>query len=298
MSRVSIIIPALNEENNLPRVLPAVLAQIEPGDEVIVVDNGSQDRTTIIAASYNVKVVFEMKRGRGCARNSGVKTAAGEFIVFLDADCIPEKGWLQSLMQPFEDAMVGAVAGEIVNSIGGGAIDMYLNEKGHLSQADNFKHPFLPFGASANLAFRKIVLKVIGVFDESLVDGEDADLCWRMQLNTQYRLVLADLSKVCHQHSFSVKDILRQKRRHACGAAMLYKKHRAAWKNAVPTSKKVYWEYRSILLRSGKYCVARLAANFHLGYAPLPGHGYQLMLEIGDKLGRIQGSLRHHVWYP
>lgn len=298
MTRVSIIIPALNEEKNLARVLPAVTAQFGPNDEVIVVDNGSEDRTASVAASFKAKVVVEPKKGRGCARNAGVRQALGEFIVFLDADCVPQSDWLQQLLIHFEDSSIGAVAGEIVNIDGGGAIDKYLNQKGHLSQADNFKHPFLPFGATANLAFRKTAIDATGDFDEKLVDGEDADLCWRLQLNTHYRLVLEASSKVSHLHYFSAAELLRQKRRHACAAANLYKKYRSAWKNAVPTPQKVYWEYRSILSRSAKYCLASLAAKTGLSDGPLPDIGCQLLLEVGEKLGRLQGSLRYHVWYP
>ena len=296
---VSIIIPALNEEENLARVLPAVIAQIEPSDEVIVVDNGSDDATIAVAASFNVKVVVESRRGRGRARNAGVKQAVGEFIVFLDADCVPQPNWLKELLAPFiNNRSIGVVAGEIINLDSGNSIDRYLNQKGHLTQADNFKHPFLPFGATANLAFRKAVLAETGKFDEDLVDGEDADLCWRIQLKTSFGLHLAASSIVSHQHNFSVMGLLRQKRRHACASARLYKKYRTEWHNAVPTPKKVYWEYRSILKRSGKYCLAFLAAQAHLRDAPLPTLGYQLLLEIGEKLGRLQGSLRYHVWYP
>jgi glycosyltransferase involved in cell wall biosynthesis len=298
VTRVSIIIPALNEEENLARVLPAVIAQIDANDEVIVVDNGSHDRTTAVAISFNSKVVGQSKRSRACARNAGLREANGEFIVFLDADCIPQPDWLKELLAPFKNSSIGAVAGEIINLDCGDPMDRYLNQKGHLTQAENFKHPFLPFGATANLAFRNIALAETGMFDEDLLDGEDADLCWRMQLKTSFGLFLAVSSIVSHQHHFSVMDLLRQKRRHAYAAAGLYKKYRRMWQNAVPTPRKVYWEYRSILSRSVKHGLALLAAQVRLGDNPLPDAGYQLLLELGEKLGRLQGSLRFHVWYP
>jgi len=298
VSHVSIIIPALNEEKNLARVLPAVMAQVGPGDEVIVVDNGSDDKTVAVAKSFNAKVLVESKRGRGRARNAGIKHAEGEFVVFLDADCVPESNWLKNLLNPFSDNGIGCSGGEIATVGAATPLSEFLAGRGHLSQTATARHPFLPFAQTGNVAFRRNVIERIGVFDESLDEGENADLCWRMQLQTQYRITFTGDALATHLHSFSAKSLLRQKLRHARGMVMLFKKYKKQWTAPIPTWKTLYWEYHSIFRRGLKLIWDLGVAKTRLGTVPPADQRYQLILEIGEKLGRISGSIQHRVWYP
>src|SRR5258705_8613232 len=111
MTRVSVIIPALNEAQNLASCLPRVKSQLSATDELIVVDNGSSDATASIAQAKGAKVVFESRRGRAIARNAGISAAQSDLIAFVDADCLPNPDWLVQLTKPFEDPAVGCVAG-------------------------------------------------------------------------------------------------------------------------------------------------------------------------------------------
>jgi cellulose synthase/poly-beta-1,6-N-acetylglucosamine synthase-like glycosyltransferase len=295
--RASIVIPAFNEEKNLARVLPLVRQQLGPADEVLVVDNASTDRTASVARSFNAEVVLESNRGRGRARNAGLKRARGEYIVFLDADCLPQAGWLQSLIEPFDDPKVGCVGGEIINAKVETPLGKYLAAKGHLSQRVTFAHSFLPFAQSGNVAFRRSVFQEIGGFDHAMPEGEDADLCWRMQLQTQYRIVCVPDAVVLHMHDLSLRDFFRQKRRHASGAVLLFKKYRVQRRSEQPTLKRVYWEYTSIVRRSIRYILAKTLSYVGVSSKPDPDRGYQLLVEVGEKLGRLEGSLRHRAWY-
>jgi glycosyltransferase involved in cell wall biosynthesis len=86
--KVSVIIPAYNEENNIGNVLK-VLVKMKDLDEVIVVDDGSEDNTSQIAVSFGVKVLkLQHNLGKGGAMMEGVKSAINEIILFLDADLI------------------------------------------------------------------------------------------------------------------------------------------------------------------------------------------------------------------
>src|SRR5205823_13738966 len=105
LSRVVVIIPALNEEASLPSVLrdlPAVGC-------VIVVDNGSNDRTADVAAAAGATVVPEPNRGYGAACLKGLAAIeeligagqpAPQVVVFLDADYSDDPGQLPKLVQP------------------------------------------------------------------------------------------------------------------------------------------------------------------------------------------------------
>lgn len=85
--KVSVIIPAFNAESTLPRAIDSVLSQTLPPYEVIVVDDGSTDGTTDVAAAFEgVRLVRQENRGVSAARNRGVELASGDWIAFLDAD--------------------------------------------------------------------------------------------------------------------------------------------------------------------------------------------------------------------
>lgn len=83
--RVSVVIPALNEEPNLPFVLPRIGRWV---DEVIIVDGYSQDATCVVARELlpEVRIVRQLGRGKGAALRSGFEAAEGDIIVMLDAD--------------------------------------------------------------------------------------------------------------------------------------------------------------------------------------------------------------------
>ena len=98
--KVSVVIPAYNEEQYLPGALTALSTQDFPRDafEIIVVDNASTDKTSSIAHTYGAdKVIFEPRKGTNCARQTGLEHSTGEIVAFLDADCIPPKNWLSRI---------------------------------------------------------------------------------------------------------------------------------------------------------------------------------------------------------
>ena len=84
--RVSVVIPARNEEAYLPSALEAVLAQTLPPFEVIVVDNASTDRTREVAEALGARVVFCGRRGVAYARQAGLLAARGEWVAMTDAE--------------------------------------------------------------------------------------------------------------------------------------------------------------------------------------------------------------------
>jgi glycosyltransferase involved in cell wall biosynthesis len=97
---VSVVIPARDAEDTLPRLLDSLARDVKSaGHEVIVVDNGSRDATAELAErSSAVTSVIRRRRGAGpgAARNDGAKAAAAPVIAFIDADCYAAPGWLQA----------------------------------------------------------------------------------------------------------------------------------------------------------------------------------------------------------
>src|ERR1700722_16800165 len=81
--KITVIIPCLNEEQGIESVMRRMPEFV---DEVIVVDNGSTDRTSDVAASYGAKVIREDVRGYGRAYKTGFASASGDIIITLDGD--------------------------------------------------------------------------------------------------------------------------------------------------------------------------------------------------------------------
>lgn len=82
-NRITVIVPCLNEEDAIGKVIDCIPEFV---DEVIIVDNGSEDRTAQIANELGAKVVHEPKRGYGRAYKAGFKKAVGDIIITLDGD--------------------------------------------------------------------------------------------------------------------------------------------------------------------------------------------------------------------
>jgi glycosyltransferase involved in cell wall biosynthesis len=105
MPVASVIVPARNAEQTLPRTLAALGAQ-EPGGEfeVIVVDDGSTDRTAELAREAGVKVLCQPPLGPAAARNLGASHARADALAFCDADVFPAPEWLQAGLAALTDA--------------------------------------------------------------------------------------------------------------------------------------------------------------------------------------------------
>ncbi len=101
MSSISVVIPTFNRLTLLGRALDSVLAQTRPADQIIVVDDGSSDRTAPILAPRYPTVTFirQPHRGVSAARNTGINAATGEWIALLDSDDAWHHNKLERQMQ-------------------------------------------------------------------------------------------------------------------------------------------------------------------------------------------------------
>jgi glycosyltransferase involved in cell wall biosynthesis len=113
--RISVVIPAYNEETMIGPCLRAVLAQSVAADEVIVVDNNSSDRTAEILLEFtaDVIVLHEARQGVQYARNRGLNAATGDIIVRIDADTRLPEGYLAEVVATFGDPSVDAATGPV-----------------------------------------------------------------------------------------------------------------------------------------------------------------------------------------
>jgi len=106
--KITIIIPARNEEANIGYVLREVKKY---ADEIIVVDGHSSDKTVQIAEQYEAKVVYDNGKGKGDAIRLSGRSASGDIMLFIDADCSHNPHDIPRLLQPILDGNADHVSG-------------------------------------------------------------------------------------------------------------------------------------------------------------------------------------------
>jgi glycosyltransferase involved in cell wall biosynthesis len=112
--KVSVIIPAFNEEKHITAALSSLSTQTKEPDEIIVVDNNSTDKTAEMSRSFDprIKVISEPNKGTMWACERGRKESHGDIIIRMDADCTPESRWIEKGLKHFlTDSNVVVVSG-------------------------------------------------------------------------------------------------------------------------------------------------------------------------------------------
>lgn len=182
MATISVIIPAYNQGHYLGEAIQSVLDQTYPDFEVIVVDDGSTDKTAQVACSFSdprVRYIHQENRGLSAARNTGILRSNGEYLTFLDSDDLFVADKLETLLNAMQrDPELGFVAGQAV------LIDENALPLGKVFDTplpENPAHLLLwnPLHVCSVLLRRDWQQKV-GLFDESLQAYEDWDMWLRL----------------------------------------------------------------------------------------------------------------------
>lgn len=213
MNDVSIIIPAYNSEETIAECISAAQNLDWDGEvEVIVVNDGSRDRTADIALSFpGVKVITVPNGGAPRATNIGIQAARNDIVVSLDADAMLEKHWLQKIMPSFDDPSVGAVAGYALTGNEGvwGKI-MGWDVELRLDKIKTYSDHLY----TMNTAYRRQALSKVGMFDEQLRISYDGDISRRLTA-AGYRLVLRKDATCRHYWRDDLRGFLRQQYKYA-----------------------------------------------------------------------------------
>jgi GT2 family glycosyltransferase len=220
---VSIIIPAYNAAGALEQCLRACLAQTYADIEVLLVDDGSSDATPRIAQTFPVHYIRQPNRGPAAARNRGAAEARGDILAFTDADCVPERDWLERLVAAFEKG-VDAVGGTYAIANPESALARMIHEEIAARHARLGRE--VDFLGSFNMAYRKEVFQAVGGFDESftMASGEDNDLAYRLRQRGCRLRFVAD-ARVAHFHPTRLAAYLRTQMWHGFWRVKLYVKH-------------------------------------------------------------------------
>ena len=221
---VTVVVCAFNAEETLADCLEGATRLDYPNVEVLVVDDGSTDRTAEIARRFAVTLLQTPNEGLSKARNTGIRAARGEIIAFTDADARPDPEWLRYLVAAFEESEYAGIGGPNLAPAGDGPVaDSVACAPGgpiHVLLSDD-EAEHIP---GCNMAFRREALGTIGMFDPRFrVAGDDVDVCWRLQ-DAGMSLGFCPSAMVWHHPRPTVRAYWRQQRGYGRAEALLEEK--------------------------------------------------------------------------
>ena len=224
--RVSVVVCAYNAERTIDRCLASLAALNYPDYEVIVVNDGSRDRTLEIAEGYGFcRIISQPNKGLSVARNVGAEAASGEIVAYTDSDCVTDPDWLNYLVGKMEASKLAACGGPnfpppedtlipaVVAVAPGGPTHVLISDE----VAEHI--------AGCNMAFHREVLLRLGGFDPIYcAAGDDVDICWRFQ-DAGYVIGFSPAAVVWHFRRNTVSAYCNQQRGYGKAEALVYAKH-------------------------------------------------------------------------
>ncbi len=185
---ISIIIPTLNEEDYLPRLIESIKRQNFSDYEIIVSDGGSSDRTIEIAESFGAKTVVDSSiKHPSAQRNNGSKIAQGEILVFVDADSVLPENFLSFSLDQFQKRALG-VSAFYINFHPN---KFFYNLYSFVSNTTCFFKQYgkYPAAIGAGIMIKKEINDKINGFDLSVLLAEDCDYCARATSFGKFRMI-------------------------------------------------------------------------------------------------------------
>jgi glycosyltransferase involved in cell wall biosynthesis len=281
---LSVIVPCRDGGGRLSRQLASLAQQtLEKPFEVIVVDDGPSDGTRLAAEAFSNELLIrflETEGGRGPAhaRNVGAHAAASSKLLFVDADDEVGPEYLAAMDDALESSSF------VMAKVDLDALNPEWVKRAHGSpwhaEGIELSFGFLP-GASSCIGTRKEVLERVGGWPEDFPAQEDTALAWRVQL-AGFPLTVVDDAVYRYAYGAGLLALFRQSRRWSEGLPLLYREFGASGMAPRPAK----------AVRDAWVSAARalVAARSKAALA-------SALVQWGDCLGRIVGSLRYRTLY-
>jgi len=211
---ISVIVPACNAEDTLGKCLAALEAQTLNRDryEVIVVDDGSTDRTAEVAQRYDVRLIRQPNAGPAAARNRGAQAAQGDLLLFTDADCAPAPDWIERMIAPFRRNPEVAGAKGVYRTRQRERVARFVQLEYEGKYARMARQGHIDFVDTYSAAYRRDVFLANGGFDAVFPTSsvEDQEFSFRLA-RKGYRLVFVPDAVVYHRHDATLGEYWRRK---------------------------------------------------------------------------------------
>ena len=214
MVQFTIIIPTYNREKQITSLLASIdkLCKDSPSFEVIVVDDGSMQPVKAENNKYNYRLTV-LRQDKNCgpaqARNEGARLASGEFLVFIDDDCLPDTRWLihyQKLTIKYPESLLGGCTiNGLKNNPYSEATQMLID---YLLENYSPQCHLGGFFPTNNMLVPRTMFLELGGFNPSLYFGEDREFCcrWALEKST---FVEAKTARVSHFHYLNFLSFLK-----------------------------------------------------------------------------------------
>ncbi|HTW63164.1 MAG TPA: glycosyltransferase [Bryobacteraceae bacterium] len=224
----SLIIITLDRPALIPRALVGLSKQSRGIDEILVIDNGPSTDTWQVVSAFEgrlpLRYIPEPRRGYGHARNRGLAEARGEFIYFLDDDCVPAPNWADVLWNVLDSGVADLAGGSRVPGQKGLAARLeYLSTDGPVLSPSIKPGPARHLSTS-NLILRREVAEQTGCFDTTLTMCEDRDFTARAR-KLGFRLRYEPGARVVHYPMIdTVSEYLAKMRHYGTGTSQYFRR--------------------------------------------------------------------------
>ena len=224
--RVSVVICAYNAERTMQACLESLGKLRYPDCEIIVVNDGSTDRTLEISESFPFcRIISQSNKGLSVARNVGAEASTGAIVAYTDSDCVVDPDWLTYLVARMENAGLHACGGPNFpppeDNLVAAAVAVSPGGPTHVLLSDDVAEHI----AGCNMAFRRETLLRLGGFDPVFRSaGDDIDICWRFQ-DAGYSIGFAPAAMVWHFRRNTIDAYIGQQKGYGKAEALVYAKH-------------------------------------------------------------------------
>jgi len=231
---VSVIVAAYNSEKKISKCINSLFNIGYPNYEIIVIDDGSTDRTKDVLSEFKGRInIIESKHsGPSKCRNIAVKEAKGEFIAFTDSDCIVDRNWIKELVKCFINDKVAGSGGIQLSPEDethfGKRVQKFFDLTGFLggyiksSRSEELKE--VSHNPSCNVMYRKSAFLEIGGFDEDIWPSEDVDLDFRLK-KRGFIFMFNPKAIIYHYRAQSIKQLASMMHRYGVMQGILTKKY-------------------------------------------------------------------------
>ena len=224
--RISVVVCSYNAERTMKACLESLEKLRYPDYEVIVVNDGSKDRTLEIAESFPFcRIISQTNKGLSVARNVGAEASTGEIVAYTDSDCVVDPDWLTYLVAKMEAAGFHACGGPNFpppeDSMVAAAVAVSPGGPTHVLLSDDVAEHI----AGCNMAFRRDTLLRLGGFDPVFrAAGDDIDICWRFQ-DAGFAIGFSPAAMVWHFRRNTIDAYIGQQKGYGKAEALVYSKH-------------------------------------------------------------------------
>lgn len=219
--KVSVIVPTYNRKEDLVKCLSGLYDLNYPKEdfEIIVVNDGSTDETKKFLEHEkeritNLEAIHKDNGGAGSARNKGIEVAKGEYIFFIDDDCIPKSDWIHRHLGCYDEYDVSGVDGiqypVDINLVEAFKLARYWKDNTEKMVLETEDANTVRSVTTNNLSYKKEVFEKSGTFDEEIMRGQDTEHGRRV-LKAGFRILKNPDIRVDHLKKDGLKSFLKTK---------------------------------------------------------------------------------------